>query len=160
MTTIITRYKNQEETNAAHKQWEVFSKENDYEVYNWNTCYSCMNFMIDLHLPQYGGACKLMEQAGASPGVMADAACNKFLSCKGLDINNEPVAPEEWPEWVRVKERYGRKKEFIMLESDLRVYAVKDLIAVSLVRLFDLEPEKICAVIKECCIDREPTNPR
>jgi hypothetical protein len=160
MTTIITRYGSQEETDAAHKQREAFSKENDYEVYNWNICFNCMNFMVDLHCPQYGGACKCMEQAGAYPGVLADAVCNKFLSCKGLDINNEPVAPEQWPEWVHLKERWGKKKEFVMLESDLRTYAVKDLIAVNLVRLFDINPEKICEVIQECCVKREPINPR
>jgi hypothetical protein len=101
-----------------------------------------------------------MEQAGAYKGVTAHAVCNKFLSCRGQDINNEPVIPGNWPEWVHLKERWGKKKEFVMLESDLRTYAVKDLIAVSLVRLFDLNPEKICEVIHECCVAREPINPR
>ena len=152
---IYSDYQNQQETDAAHKKREAFSKENDYEVYNWNTCYRCMNFMVDLHHPEYGGKCKLMAEAGAYPGVLAEAVCDKFLSSKGLDINNEPVVPEEWPEWVRIKECYGKKKENILLESDLRTYAVKDLIAIQLIRLFNIAPEKICEVITET-VSRNP----
>jgi hypothetical protein len=156
MVTIYTDYPTQKEADKAHKERDVFSKENNYEVYNWNTCYKCMNFQVDLHHPEYGGNCKLMAVTGAYPGVMAEAVCDKFLSCKGLDINNKPVDPAQWPAWVRTKERYGKKKEFILLESDLRKYAVKDLIAIHLIRLFDLDPQKICEVINET-VAREGT---
>lgn len=149
MITVYSQYKNQEEADAAHKKRETFSKENDYEVYEWNTCYDCMNFMVDLHTPQYGGNCKCMEQAGAYPGVLSHAVCDKFLSCKGLDINNEPVDPSEYPAWVRIKEYWGKKKDKVLLESDLRKYAAKDLIAVNLIRLFNIEPEIICDTIRE-----------
>jgi len=153
--TIYSDYQNQEEANAAHKKRKAFSKENDYEVYNWNTCYGCMNFLVDLHNPEYGGKCRLMAESGAYPGVLAEAVCNKFLSCKGLDINNKPVEPTEYPKWVHIDRYLGKKKDTVYLKSDLRTYAAKDLIAIHLIRLFDLAPEKICDVIKET-VNRNP----
>jgi len=152
---IYSDYQNQKEADAAHKKRQAFSKENDYEVYNWNTCYSCMNFQVDLHNPEYGGKCKLMAEFGAYPGVMAEAVCNKFLSCKGLDLNNKPIDQSEYPEWVHIDSYQGKKKEMVYLKSDLRTYAVKDLIAIHLIRLLDLAPEKICEIIRETA-ERNP----
>ena len=152
---IYSRYRNQEETNRAHEKREAFGKENGYEVYNWNTCNDCMNFMVDLHNPEYGGECQCMAQSGAYPGVVAHAVCNKFLSCKGEDINGRPVDPSQFPAWVHVKERFGKNKDKILLASDLRTYAVKDLIAVNLIRLFGIAPEKICEVIQEYMTHKE-----
>jgi hypothetical protein len=116
--SIYSQYTSQEEYKAAFKKRDAFGKENDYEVYDWNICFYCMNFMVDLHHPHYGGYCKCMEQAGAFSHVLANAVCNKFLSCKGQDLNNKPVVPAQWPKWVHIKEKWGKKKEFVLLGSD------------------------------------------
>ena len=141
--------KSENECNAASGQRETFRKKNNYEVYNYNFCLNCVNFMANIKNRRYSGYCKLMDQAGDYPAVESDASCDKFLSFNGLDINNEPVPPEEWPEWVRIKERYGKKNENYLLESDLRTRAIENLITDGLINLIGASPEKICELLKE-----------
>jgi len=136
------------EINKAFKQRDIFTKENDYELFKYQTCYDCMNFIVNLNDIAHGGNCKLMDEAGAEPAVNACAVCNKFLSCQGKDINGNIIDPSEYPAWVRIK-KWGDKKQFTTLRSDLRTYAIKELIVEHLVSLFNLAPEKICKLMEE-----------
>jgi hypothetical protein len=41
-----------------------------------------------------------MEEAGAYPGVMAQATCNCFLSKQGINHDGQVIKPEWLPAWV------------------------------------------------------------
>ena len=151
MMTIYTDYPTQKELDEADKKREAFSKENNYEFYRWHICWECMNFIVNLRSPRHGGICKLIEQAGAYPGVQAQSVCNKFLSSGGTDINNKPVPSTEIPEWVR---RYKSGNKTI-LKSDLHTCVIKNLIAENLIYLLDASPEKICELLKQYAGNKE-----
>ena len=79
-----------------------FRKKYDYEVFNWAFCMECVYYRQDTKGKAYG-SCLRMEKEGVFPGVMAQATCNAFLSCKGTDIEGAKIPPAEFPNHVLVQ---------------------------------------------------------
>jgi hypothetical protein len=99
---IITSYADCREYEKAIKTRSKWSKDNDYEVFDWALCRYCTYFKIDPAHPFHGN-CELMRQEGAYPGVMAEAVCTRFVSKEGTDINGKVVDPGLLPAWVKTR---------------------------------------------------------
>jgi hypothetical protein len=106
-------YADNKEYKKSHTARRKWSKDNDYEVFNWALCKDCWHYKPDPDRPALHGDCKLMEQDGAYPGVMAIAVCNRFMSEMGTDINGKVVEPSLLP--ARVKTRKNRAGDVFMV---------------------------------------------
>jgi hypothetical protein len=88
----VMRYTSAKDYDEKIKASGKWHKSNDYDVFNFALCLECAYFKpapVATH-----GACALMEKEGAYNGVVAQAVCERFISCKGTNINGKQLDPD------------------------------------------------------------------
>ncbi|MDR3020929.1 MAG: hypothetical protein LBU66_08530 [Treponema sp.] len=92
MGFVVKDYATAREHKERLKRNNAWEKTNNYERFNFCLCLHCAYFSINHDLP-IAGDCSLKDKEGVYEGVLSDSVCDRFISCKGTDINGKKLDP-------------------------------------------------------------------